>query len=217
MNDDPDVEDGVYYPSSDGEPMAETDYHITALVLLMDALRHCFRNRPDVFVASNLFWYWERGNPASRRAPDVMIVPGVGNHPRYSFRSWNENGAVPAAILELTSGKTWREDIGPKYELYEQLGVREYFLFDPVSRHINPTLQGYRLKTGRYQPIRAAADRSLDSALGFRVRREKRVLRVFEGRSHDPIPTFEEVTAQNEQLKAELRRLRRRTGEGRDA
>ena len=30
--------------------MAETDYHITAIVLLMDALRYFFRNRSDVFV-----------------------------------------------------------------------------------------------------------------------------------------------------------------------
>jgi Uma2 family endonuclease len=219
--DDPDIEDGIYYPSSDGEPVAETDYHVTALMLLMDAVRYVFRNRPDVFVASNLFWFWQRGNPAARRAPDVMVVPGVGNQPRFSFRSWNEGGAVPALIIELTSAKTWREDIGPKYELYEQLGVREYFVFDPLSRYISPTLQGYRLRADGYRPIRPAADRSLVSELGFRVRRQKRVLRVIEGDASYPIPSFEEIAAQkeelvrqNERLEAELRRLRRRSAGG---
>jgi len=201
--------------------MAESDYHVTAIVLLMDALRYFFRNRTDVFVASNMFWFWERGNPAARRAPDIMVVPGVGNHHRYSFRSWNEGGAVPALIIELTSYKTWQEDVGPKCELYEQLGVSEYVVFDPMSRHISPTLQGYRLKAGRYRKIRPAADRTLASELGFRVGRQRRLLRVFEGGSRDPILSFDEVAAQNEELArenerlaAELRRLRRRSGEG---
>ena len=212
--DDPDIEDGIYYPSCDGEPMAESDYHITAIVLLMDALRYFFRNRPDVFVASNMFWFWERGNPAARRAPDIMVVPGVGNHHRHSFRSWNEGGAVPALIIELTSYKTWEEDIGPKYELYERLGVREYFVFDPLSRYVSPTFQGYRLKAGRYRPILMATDRSLASELGFRLRRQKRLLRVHAGDAGEPIPSFEEIAEQNERLKAELQRLRRRPGEG---
>ena len=219
--DDPDIEDGIYYPSSDGEPMAETDYHITAIVLLMDALRYFFRDCPDVFVASNMFWFWERGNPSARRAPDIMVVPGVGNHPRFSFRSWNEGSAVPALVIELTSAKTWREDIGPKYELYKRLGVREYFVFDPLSRNISPTFQGYRLKASRYRPIRPAADRSLASDLGFRLRRQRRLLRVLEGDAVEPIPSFEEFAAQteelarqNKRLEAELRRLRRRSAGG---
>jgi Uma2 family endonuclease len=219
--DDPDIEDGIYYPSSDGEPMAETDYHLTAIVLLMDALRYFFRNRTDVFVASNLFWFWERGNPAARRAPDIMVVPGVGNHNRDSFRSWNEGGAVPRLVIELTSSMTWKEDTGPKYELYRHLGVREYVIFDPMSRNISPTLQGYRLKGGRYRTIRPAADRTLASELRFRVGRQKRLLRVFEGDSREPIPTFDEIASQkeelareNERLAAELRRLRRGSGEG---
>jgi Uma2 family endonuclease len=221
MPNDPDVEDGIFYPSSDGEPMAETDYHITAIMLLMDALRHFFRNRPDVFVASNLFWFWERGNPFARRAPDLMVIPGVGNHSRFSFRTWNEGGTVPALIIELTSRKTWQEDTGPKYDLYRQLGVREYFVFDPLSRYISPTFQGYRLKAGRYRPIRVAADRSLASDLGIRLRRQKRLLRVFEGDATEPIPSFDEIAAQKadlarekERLEAELRRLRRQSHGG---
>jgi Uma2 family endonuclease len=219
--DDPDIEDGIYYPSSDGEPMAETDYHITAIMLLMDALRYFFRDRPDVFVASNMFWFWERGDPAARRAPDIMVIPGVGNHQRFSFRSWNEGGAVPALIIELTSHKTWKEDIGPKFELYRQLGVREYFIFDPLSRYISPTFQGHRLKANRYRPIRPAADKSIASEFGFRLRRQKRALRVLEGDAAEPIPSFQEFATQrdelareNERLAAELRQLRRRSAEG---
>jgi hypothetical protein len=53
------------------------------------------------------------------------------------------------------------------------------------------------------------------------LRRQKRALRVFEGDASEPIPSFEEIAAQNEelsrqneQLESELRRLRRRAAEG---
>ena len=93
--------------------------------------------------------------------------------------------------------------------------------FDPLSRNISPTFQGYRLKASRYRPIRPAADRSLASDLGFRLRRQKRLLRVLEGDASEPIPSFEEFAAQkeelarqNKRLEAELRRLRRRSAGG---
>ena len=60
LADDPDVEDGVYYPSSDGKPMAETDYHVLAIRLLLDALEDVFATRNDVYVAGNVNWFWER-------------------------------------------------------------------------------------------------------------------------------------------------------------
>ena len=40
-----DVEDGVHYPSSDGKPMAETGIHVTAILLLYQALEDFFRGR----------------------------------------------------------------------------------------------------------------------------------------------------------------------------
>jgi len=106
--------------------------------------------------------------------------------------------------------------------------VREYFIFDPLSRYISPTFQGHRLKAGRYRPIRPAADRSIASEFGFRLRRQKRALRVLEGDASEPFPSFEEFAAhreeldrraeelarENERLEAELRRLRGRSGGG---
>jgi Uma2 family endonuclease len=208
-----DVEDGVYYPSSDGKPMAETDIHVDALVLLRQALQD-FENRSEVLITTNLFWYWEQGNPKARRAPDVMIVPGVpAQPPRRSFRSWQEGGAVPAAIFEITSWKTWRADMTVKYELYHDLGVREYFVFDPDARYVQPPLQGFRLRGGRYGKIRPGRDGDLSSQLGFRVRVEGKVLRLLVGRTGEPIPTRAELAAREreraEQLQQEVAELRR--------
>ena len=77
----------VEYPSGDGQPMAETWLHVQAIMLLHQALEDFFRARPDVFIASDLFWYWQEGS-GLKVAPDVMVVPGVGARPRRSFFSW---------------------------------------------------------------------------------------------------------------------------------
>ena len=44
----------VEYPSSDGRPMAESDFRLTPLTYAREALRHHFRHRRDVYVSGNL-------------------------------------------------------------------------------------------------------------------------------------------------------------------
>src|SRR5205823_9106280 len=78
---DSDYEDGVYYPSSDGKPTAETGIHVHALLMLYHLLQVYYKDRSDVLITGNQFWYWERGNPKARRAPDVMVVVGVPKEP----------------------------------------------------------------------------------------------------------------------------------------
>jgi Uma2 family endonuclease len=184
---------GIEYPSSDGQPMAETWIHVRAIMWLHQALEDFFRDRPDVFVASDIFWYWEEGNPAACVSPDVMVVPGV--HPRdprdrRSFFSWEEGGAVPAAVFEMASESTWQNDLEDKFDRYEELGVREYFLFDPEGLYLVPVLQGYRLRGAAYRRIRTNA---LESELGFRLRAEDTMLRLIDGRTGLPIPTRAEA------------------------
>ena len=209
-----DVEDGVYYPSSDGKPMAETGIHVTAILMLYQALEDFFRGRDDVYFAANMFWYWEKGNPKARRAPDVMVVTGVPAEPlRRSFRSWQE-GAVPAVIFEITSKKTWQTDLTVKHRLYRDLGVREYFIFDPDNKYVRPALIGFRLQNGGYETIEYDREGRLASDLGSLVKAEGRTLRLFDGRNGKPVPTRSEAVAaqvkRTEQLEAEVAELRRR-------
>src|SRR5689334_24504147 len=84
----------IIYPSGDGKPMAETWLHVRAIMWLHQALEAFFQGRPDVFIASDIFWYWEEGNPSARIAPDVMVVPGVqprDPRERRSLFSWKES------------------------------------------------------------------------------------------------------------------------------
>ena len=76
----------VHYPSSDGRPIAESDFQRTPLIYAVDRLRHHFRGRRDVYVSGNLLLYYQKGNPRAAVAPDVFVVLGVSNADRSSYR-----------------------------------------------------------------------------------------------------------------------------------
>lgn len=128
----------IEYPESDGQPIGETDFHITATLLLLQMLRDHFESNPQVYVASDLMFYYERGNPRAVKAPDILVVKGVGKHKRRVYKLWEES-AIPCTIVEITSKQTAQADLTTKYQLYERLGVKEYFLFDLLEEYLKPT------------------------------------------------------------------------------
>ncbi len=192
----------IEYPSSDGEPMAETQIHADAMIFLHQALQDFFAGRPDVF------WYWEEENNNARTAPDVIVVPGVEPRDRRSFFSWEEDGPIPAVVFEMASEGTYRDDEGKTLLLYEQIGVPEYFLFDPEVAYLRTQLKGYRLNGGTYRRIRRTSG-ELESLLGFRPRAEGQMIRVYDANG-TPLPTLlERADAQQQradQLPAEIER-----------
>lgn len=152
----------VEYPSSDGKPMAESDFQRTPLTYAVDRLRRHFRNRDDVYVSGNLLIYYEARNVKARVAPDVFVVVGAANTNRSSYRLWEEPKG-PDFVLEITSKATYREDQGRMRELYRALGVREYWQYDPTHDYLEPALQGLELIGGDYRrlPVRKLADGTL--------------------------------------------------------
>ncbi len=92
--------------------------------------------------------------------------------------------------------KTRGEDLRSKHDLYERLGVAEYFLFDPLDEYLRPPLQGYRLRQGRYRPLRPAEDGALRSGvLGLTLHPRGERLRLFAPESQRWLPTPQEETA----------------------
>jgi Uma2 family endonuclease len=142
----------VIYPETDGTPMAETDAHINALIDLREALKDYFREAPQVYVAGNLFVYYEEDNPTACVAPDVFVVKGVARHERRLYKLWEEQHP-PAVVFEITSRRTRLDDLGTKRALYAMLGVHEYFVYDPLGDYLAPALQGYQLQDGEYQRL----------------------------------------------------------------
>ena len=148
------VEDpSIEYPSSDGEPMAENDWQYTALTDTVSTLRVHFQDRPDVYVAGDMLVYYQVNNNQARVAPDVYVVFGVSsNHRRHSWFVWRE-GKAPDFVMEIASPGTWRRDADRKRRIYAEMGVPEYWRFDPTGECFTPPLVGERLVDGEYQPI----------------------------------------------------------------
>jgi Uma2 family endonuclease len=208
------------FPDEDGRPMGDTDFHSDALIWLREALQDFLAKWVGWYVASNIILYWDVNNPNSRRDPDILVARGVGSHRRRSFRVWEE-GTLPCVLFEVASKKTWREDVGPKRTLYAQIGIREYFLFDPEAKYVRPPLQGFRLRKGTYVRIRPAADGSLTSKeLSLRMVPEGSMLRLIDATTGEPIPTRREradklaaEVAIGRRFGAALKRERRRADE----
>ena len=205
----------VYYPESDGQPVAETDVHRTLMFELIGMLQAFFRADPHVYISGNLFLYYQEGDPRQVVAPDVFVVHGVRNHQRRIYKLWEE-GVVPAVVFELTSRSTRREDLRTKYALYERLGVTEYFLFDPLGEYLRPPCQGYRLQQGRYRPLAAGEDGSLwSAALGLALHGRGEQLRLYDpaGQRWIPTPQEAEERAQEAEERASVEADARRVAE----
>ncbi|MBW4692487.1 MAG: Uma2 family endonuclease [Lyngbya sp. HA4199-MV5] len=140
-----------FYPTGDGEPVAETYDHFYVLAIVLEVLRQFLSDR-QATVLGNQFLYYAQGFPRLRTAPDVMVIFDVPPGGRDSYKIWDE-GQVPAVIFEMTSQGTRQHDESFKKTLYEQLGVQEYWQFDPKGEWIPEQLRGYRLHGEAYEPI----------------------------------------------------------------
>ena len=187
----------IHYPDTDGLPVAESDFQLGPLIYTIDALRAHFQGRDDVYVAGDLFLYYEEGNPRAVVAPDIFVVLGAPNHPRSSYMLWREPKA-PDFVLEITSQSTRVQDQGTKRERYALLGVQEYFQYDPTRDYLEPSLQGLRLVGNAYQPIPATTSPEgmlvLRSAvLGLELRLEEGTLRLYEPTTGHKLLSYQET------------------------
>ncbi|MBI4768830.1 MAG: Uma2 family endonuclease [Chloroflexi bacterium] len=159
--------------------MAETGYHVTLIAYFLAMLRSLFRDRKDVYVGANMLMYYREDDPRRSVAPDVFVVFGVPGHERRVWKVWEE-GKGPDVVFEFTSRSTRDEDLGSKKGLYEWMGVREYFLFDPLGEYLKNRLQGHLLTGDGFHPILPAGEKGLPSEyLGVYLRLAGDELQMF--------------------------------------
>ena len=207
----------VDYPDSDGQPVAETDFQRIPLWYANDALARHFRDRHDVYVSANMFVYFEEGNPKAVVAPDVFVVLGAPDHKRRSYKIWEEPKG-PDFVLEITSHSTRIVDQGPKRRIYEELGVWEYWQFDPTGDYLVPPLRGQRRIANRYVelPVRTSANGTLSGrseVLGLDLRVAQGRLRFRNPTTGQDLPSSEELEERVEQQAAALRAAEARVAE----
>ena len=181
------------YPESDGKPMAETPIHWHATVDAAQPLHDFYRDRADVYVGSDMMMYYREGDIRACVSPDVFVAIGVPKLPeRRVWRTWVE-GKLADFVLEITSLSTRREDEVTKRKLYAELGVREYWQFDPEGDYLEPMLQGRRLESdGEYRALameRRDGTLSHGTMLGLELRLQGDRLRLFDPRRGDYLLT----------------------------
>ena len=142
----------LYYPESDGKPMAETDLHIDEIYRMRQILKAHFAEKTDVYVSGNIMMYYEEGDIQSSVSPDILVSFGIGKKRRRTYKTWAE-GKPPDFVMEFSSRRTWRDDLDIKMELYARIGISEYFLYDAERRYLPSYLMGYRLDDGKYVEI----------------------------------------------------------------
>jgi Uma2 family endonuclease len=153
----------IYDPSGDGKPVAETFDHLYVILITIEVLRQ-YLEEVQACVMGNQYLYYSEGFPRLRCAPDVMVIFGIESRSRDNYKVWEE-GEVPRVVFEMTSAGTKDEDAGFKKDLYAQIGVEEYWQFDPKQDWIPEQLRGYRLMAETYVPIENHESR----ALGLRL------------------------------------------------
>lgn len=139
--------------------MSENDFQFTVILETASTLRQRYADRPDVYVGGDMLVYYRMNDNRTRVAPDVFAVFGVADkRPRYSWIVWRE-GMPPDFVLEVASPRTWRRDGAAKRGIYAEMGVAEYWRFDPTGECFSPPLAGERLGAdGEYYPIALASD-----------------------------------------------------------
>lgn len=186
--------DEVEYPESDGQPMGETDVHRDWMFRILELLRWRYRGE-RVYLASNLLVYYQKGVPRHFVVPDDFVVTDCDPGQRRTFKTWEE-GKAPEVVFEVTSRSTRREDEVYKPRIYAQLGVHEFFLYDPTAEYLRPPLKGFRLKDGDYVPVEPDASGAIRCEhLGLTLRLDQRELQMFDSRSGQLLRTAAEAAA----------------------
>jgi Uma2 family endonuclease len=194
-----------------------------AILTTLEVLKQYLEGQ-QATVLANQFLYYVQGFPKMRVAPDVMVIYDVAPGGRDNYKMWEE-GQAPSVVFEMTSASTQEQDKVTKKSLYEQMGVKEYWLFDPKGEWVRGQLQGYRLapvtvegeETELYVPITDGRSEPLN----LRVQVEGQVLGFYREDTGEKLllPTelaeelrrtaasFEQANQRAERLAERLRQL----------
>jgi Uma2 family endonuclease len=187
--------DEIFYPESDGKPMAENTLQYRWIVTLIENLDAML---PD-FVGGDLFWYPVKGHPEIVISPDLLVAFGRPKGDRPSYKNWAEEGVVPQVVGEVWSPSNTPAEKRKKLAFYEQYGVQEYYAYDPDA----PRLQVYLRRENRLEEVSVVGG-FVSPLLGIRFHLGPGEMEVYtpDGRRFERLS---EVLERQRLLEAELR------------
>ena len=146
----------IFYPDSDGMPLPDGEYQAAIYRRVVSTLEMEYKDCPGIWVNGNTFVYYVEGDNRSSVSPDCYVALNISTESidRYnSYRIW-EVGKPPDFVLEIASESTAEADLGSKRDLYAEIGVPEYWLYDETGGDVyGRPLLGLRLVGGEYRDI----------------------------------------------------------------
>lgn len=173
------------------KPMAETDLHREQIYYLIESLKIYFNHLEDVYVTGNNLFYYDSDDHRKVFSPDVMVCFDVSNQTRHVYKLWEEK-IFPQVIFEVSSRLTWGEDLNQKWLLYQQNGVKEYYVFDPEYDYLPESLVAYRLINGELRLVPVENGRIFSDELGLEIVDTGEGLRFFNPATQESLGTLSE-------------------------
>ncbi len=163
------IEDEIdyYYDSHSTEEdlMGETVVHSALVHYLVEVLTWLYQGQ-NCAIYENLNMYRTSDKHEYPIVPDVAVINGVVSQ---LLRSWRIglSGPAPQVVFEIASEETWAKDLQEKPDSYAQLGVQEYYAYDPneppFTRSRSRRLFGWQLtpNQGVMRPMTPASNGAL--------------------------------------------------------
>ena len=203
----------IVYPETDGMPLPDGETQSPIFVAIMGMLRGFFGKVRGARVNGDTFIYFIEGDNRRSVSPDCYVALGLSDESiasiegRNSYLVW-EVGKPPDFVLEIGSESTGRVDTGSKRDIYAEIGVPEYWRYDPTGRdYYGEPLVGERLVDGEYArlPLRYEEDGSIWShseALNLDLRWLDGELRFRDSVSGNWLLSYEEQQGRAEEAEA---------------
>ncbi|MBE9185729.1 Uma2 family endonuclease [Microcoleus sp. LEGE 07076] len=120
----------IIYPSSDGQPMADSTTQFDLMVKIQAGCESLFKKDPNVFVAADLLWYPVEGRNDIFQAPDTMVIFGRPKGDRLSYLQFREDNIAPQFVFEIRSYKDTQTKMDERFSFYNRYGVEEYYVYE---------------------------------------------------------------------------------------
>lgn len=189
----------IIYPSSDGQPMAESTEHYQWIVTITGGLESLFKDDENVFVAGDLLWYPVENRPEIRRAPDVMVVFGRPKGARGSYIQHLESGIAPQVVFEILSRGNRILEMSRKFDFYQTYGVEEYYVYDHLSNDLAIWIRNQ--EQNRLEPIDHVQN-WISPRLGIRFELTDESLNIFNPDGNKFLTYLEQVQQKEQALSA---------------
>jgi Uma2 family endonuclease len=204
-----------YYDSHPTEEdlMGESSQHHAVISYLEEVLKWLFHHQA-CSVYANLNFYITDDENEYPIAPDLAVIKGVPFRHEISWRI-GVTGPAPQVVFEMASDKTWKRDLEEKPPMYAQIGVQEYYAFDPyepplpLSRRKGRRLFGWHrdAQIGLMHQITPQPDGSLWSPqLNSWLRPEGMYLRLYDRAGRKRL-TEKEMDKEQAEMEARARRV----------